>query len=94
MSSPATTTFCFSVHADAAEPSALPRVMEVFALFGHVPARCHVERHAASGDLVVDAQLEGLGREEAALVAKRLGRVISVVGVLWSEKLHQRQQAA
>jgi len=80
-------TFCFSVQADA-EPSALPRVMEVFALYGHVPARCHVERGAA-GDLMVDAQLDGLGRDEAALVAKRLGRVVSVVGVLWSEKLRQ-----
>ena len=37
------TTYCFSVHADA-EPSALPRVMEVFARLGHVPTRCHVER--------------------------------------------------
>ncbi len=80
-------TYCFSVHADA-EPSALPRVMGVFALHGHVPARCHVERDAG-GDLVVDAQLDGLERDEAALVAKRLGRVISVVGVLWSEKLRR-----
>ena len=81
-------TFCFSVHTDA-EPSALPRVMEVFALYGHIPARCHIERSGlGSQDLVIDAQLEGLGRDEAALVAKRLGRVISVVQVLWSEKRH------
>lgn len=80
-------TFCFSVHADA-EPSALPRVLEVFAVYGHVPSRCHVERGAAD-ELMIDAQLDGLGRDEAALVAKRLGRVISVMGVLWSEKLRQ-----
>ena len=81
-------TFCFSVHTDA-EPSALPRVMEVFALYGHIPARCHIERSGPdSQDLVIDAQLEGLGRDEAALVAKRLGRVISVVQVLWSAKRH------
>lgn len=80
-------TFCFSVHADA-EPSALPRIMEVFGLFGHIPTRCHMERGGPDGaDLVVDAQLEGLMAEEAALVAKRLGRVVSVVQVLWSEKL-------
>lgn len=79
-------TFCFSVHTDA-EPSALPRVMEVFAVYGHVPARCHVERGGPAGqDLVIDAQLEGLCQAEAAQVAKRLGRVISVVQVLWSEK--------
>lgn len=79
-------TFCFSVHTDA-EPSALPRVMEVFALYGHVPARCHVERGGPDGqDLVIDTQLEGLNQAEAAQVAKRLGRVVSVVQVLWSEK--------
>jgi hypothetical protein len=88
------TTFCFSVHADA-DPSALPRVMEVFALYGHVPARCHVERGGPGGqDLVVDAQLEGVGLDEAALVAKRLGRVVSVVQVLWSEKRHQAAAVA
>ena len=46
------TTYCFSVHTDA-EPSALPRVMEVFARLGHVPTRCHVERgnvSAGAGD--------------------------------------------
>ena len=82
-------TFCFSVHADA-EPSALPRVMEVFALHGHIPARCHVERGGPGGaDLVIDAQLEGLSAAEAALVAKRVGRVVSVMQVLWSEKLRR-----
>ena len=79
-------TFCFSVHTDA-EPSALPRVMQVFALYGHVPARCHVERSGLGGqDLVIDAQVDGLMADEAALVAKRLGRVVSVIQVLWSEK--------
>lgn len=80
-------TFCFSVHA-AAEPSALARVMEVFAVYGHVPTRLHVERNGAAGDgdLLIDSQLEGLTQEEALLVAKRLGRVISVMQVLWSEK--------
>ncbi|MFO1075182.1 MAG: hypothetical protein U1E17_21310 [Geminicoccaceae bacterium] len=80
-------TFCFSVHADA-DPSVLPRVMAVFAVYGHVPARLHVERGGLAGeDLVVDAQLDGLDAEEAGLVAKRLGRVVNVVQVLWSEKL-------
>jgi hypothetical protein len=79
-------TFCFSVHTDA-EPSALPRVMEVFALYGHIPARCHIECSGPEGrDLVIDAHLEGLCPSEAALVAKRLGRVVTVMQVLWSEK--------
>ncbi len=81
------TTYCFSVHTDA-EPSALPRVMEVFARLGHVPTRCHVERasHAAR-ELVIDAQFEELARGEAEHVARCLDRVVSVVQVLWSEKL-------
>lgn len=35
---------------------------------------------------MVDAQLDGLDADQAALVAKRLGRVVSVMQVLWSEK--------
>ena len=80
------TTYCFSVHTDA-EPSALPRVMEVFARLGHVPARCHVERgNVTQRELVIDAQLDALGRAEAEHVARCLDRVVSVVQVLWSEK--------
>jgi acetolactate synthase small subunit len=79
-------TYCFSVHAEA-EPSALPRVVEVFARLGHVPARCHVERGNPAGqELVIDAQLEALGRGEAEHVARCLGRLVSVIQVLWSEK--------
>jgi hypothetical protein len=80
-------TWCFSVHADC-DPSALPRVLEVFALYGHVPQRCHAERCGPTGEeLVIDVQMSGLAAAEAALVAKRLGRVVSVAQVLWSEKL-------
>ncbi len=76
-------TYCFSVHTDA-EPSALPRVMEVFARLGHVPTRCHAER--ANLELVIDAQLDQLARSDAEHVARCLDRVVSVVQVLWSEK--------
>ena len=79
-------TYCFSVRTDA-EPSALPRVMEVFARLGHVPARCHVERASHAGqELVVDAQLDELARAEAEHVARCLDRVVTVIQVLWSEK--------
>lgn len=81
------TTYCFSVHAEP-EPSALPRVMEVFARLGHVPARCHVERSShGARELVIDAQLEALDHADAAHVARCLDRIVSVVQVLWSEKL-------
>lgn len=76
-------TFCFSVHADPS-PSVLPRVLEVFALMGLVPERCHADRTA--GELVVDLQLADLTAAEAAHLAKRLGRIVGVLGVLWSER--------
>jgi hypothetical protein len=41
--------YCFSVHAEAS-PSALPRVVEVFALHGHVPSRCHARLDGADGE--------------------------------------------
>lgn len=78
--------YCFSVHAEA-HPSTLPRVVEVFALHGFVPSRCHAQLGGRGGDeLVVDVQMPGLDAHRAGLLAKRLGRVVSVTSVLWSEK--------
>ncbi|HET6469375.1 MAG TPA: hypothetical protein VFG43_13460 [Geminicoccaceae bacterium] len=81
--------FCFSVHADPT-PCVLPRVLEVFALYGHVPERCHSQRTGRAGeDLVIDVQLGDLSAAEAALVAKRLGRIVNVTNVLYSAKRQQ-----
>ncbi len=81
--------YCFSVHVEAS-PSALPRVVEVFALHGHVPSRCHARLDGADGgeaaELVVDLQMAGISAQDAALIAKRLGRCVMVRDVLWSEK--------
>ena len=77
---------CFSVFS-AADPSALPRILEVFSLYGLVPTRCHsAPAETDPGQLVVDVQVAGLPFGQAALLAKRLGRVITVTQVLWSEK--------
>lgn len=79
-------TFCFSVHADA-DPAALPRVLKVFALHGFVLDQCHASRGSGrAGELVVDLQMSEIDADQAALLAKRLGRVITVTGVLFSEK--------
>lgn len=79
-------TFCFSVHSDAV-PSALPRVLEVFALHNFVPEQCHASRAGRYADeLVVDLHLSGIDAAQAGLLAKRLGRVVSVTEVLFSEK--------
>jgi hypothetical protein len=75
---------CFSVFA-AAEPSALPRVLEVFSIHSLVPARCHSAR-TDDDQLVIDLLVVGLAEGQAPLLAKRLRRIVSVTGVLWSEK--------
>lgn len=77
---------CFSV-LSAADPSALPRILEVFSLFGMVPSRCHSTRDAMDrSQLVVDLQFDDLAPGEAERLARRLGRVVTVTQVLWSEK--------
>lgn len=86
MSSPADRVDCFSV-LSAADPSALPRILEVFTLFGLVPSRCHTARDAIDrSQLVVDLQFDDLAPGQAQHLARRLGRVVTVTQVLWSEK--------
>lgn len=82
-------TYCFSVHAEC-EPSTLPRVVEVFALHGLVPQSCYSRQVGPETDeLIVDLQLDEVTGDQAAAIAKRLGRVVTVRGVLWSEKLRR-----
>ena len=77
---------CFSV-VSTADPSSLPRIFEVFCLYGLVPTRCHFARHDDdASQLVVDLQVEGLAAGDAQRVLKRLGRVVTVTSVLWSER--------
>ena len=79
---------CFSVFA-AAEPSALPRVLDVFTLFGVVPQRCHVCRlETDQNQLVIDVQAAGLAAGRAEQIARRLDRVVAVTHVLHSERVH------
>ena len=79
-------TFCFSVQAEAC-PSALPRVLEVFALYGSVPDHCYTQLAGKSREeLVVDVQMSDLDTDTAERIARRLGRVVSVQNVLWSAK--------
>ncbi len=78
--------FCFSVHSEPS-PSALPRVLEVFAHKGYVPDRCHSRLEGRDGqELSIEVQLAGLEPAEAGRLAKRLARIVTVNTVLWSEK--------
>jgi acetolactate synthase regulatory subunit len=81
---PSEPVFCFSVLADAA-PSSLSRVLDVFALYGLVPSRCHSEL-AAGGRLAIDLQVAGVAPALAEKLARRVERVISVSHVLLAEK--------
>ena len=80
---------CFSVFS-AADPSALPRILEVFTLNGLIPESCHAIRDGGD-QLVIDLQLADLPQGRAEQLARRLQRVVTVTQVLWSEK---RQVAA
>lgn len=80
-------TYCFSVQTDTS-PSSLPRVLEVFALHGYTPERCHSAIGGSSGEeLIIDIQMSGLDRQSATLIAKRIERVVTVERVLFSEKV-------
>jgi acetolactate synthase small subunit len=79
---------CFSVFA-AAEPSALPRVLDVFTLFGVVPQRCHVCRlESDQSQLAIDIQAADLPAGRAERIVRRLDRVVEVIQVLHSERVH------
>ena len=88
-------TACFSVTTDS-DPSALPRVLEVFALRALIPSQCHavcVDEAAAleaRAELSIDIQISGLEREDAEVIARRLRSIVCVRSVLTSEKDRDR----
>ena len=78
---------CFSVFSTA-DPSAQPRIFEVFSLHGLIPSRCHSACLDRDEDqLVIDIQVSELPNGLADQLARRLRRVITVTEVLWSQKL-------
>jgi hypothetical protein len=77
---------CFSVFAVAVKSARL-RILEAVGLLGVLPSRCHcAPLESDPAQLVVDFQIAGLPSARAQLLAKRLGRVITVTQVLHSEK--------
>lgn len=77
---------CFSVFSTA-DPSALPRVFEVFSLHGLIPTRCHSACADSDAEqLVIDIQVSALPQGLADQLTRRLRRVITVTEVLWSQK--------
>ena len=83
---------CFSVMAEA-DPSVLPRILDIVAMFDRVPERCHAVRldHEPGRPLMIDLQIAGLAERDVHLIEKKLERMLFVTQILCSEK---RQAAA
>ena len=82
----ATPVACFSIQA-AAEPSVMPRVLELFAKRGLVPTRWHsVVAGDGESELTIDVQVAGVERPLGDLIARGLRQVVSVRSVLTTEK--------
>jgi acetolactate synthase small subunit len=76
---------CFSVHARA-EPGVMPRVLELFAKRGLVPSAWHSATCGPDhGELTIDIQIEGLGRDAADYIAACMRQIAAVEVVLTSE---------
>jgi len=82
-------TACFSVVANS-DPSALPRVLEVFTKLGEVPSQCHATRVGPGGqELHIDLQFDDMDQATSAHLARTLGGIHLVSLVLTSEKRQQ-----
>ncbi len=78
---------CFSISAEA-DPSVLPRVLDVVAMFDRIPERCHCSRldHEAGRPLMIDLQIADLSDNDVHLIEKKLERMVFVTQILCSEK--------
>jgi acetolactate synthase regulatory subunit len=78
-------TACFSIQATA-EPSVMPRILELFAKRGLIPCRWHSD--LAIAELCIDLQVDGLSRQQVDHVAASIRNMVAVTSVLTSEKLY------
>lgn len=77
---------CFSIQAGA-DPSVMPRVLELFAKRGLIPLRWHSDLGGRRRDeLTIDLQVDGLDRAKAELIAQAIRQMVTVSSVLTSEK--------
>lgn len=77
---------CFSITAEA-DPSVMPRVLELFAKRGLIPSRWHSDLSGRRRDeLLIDLQIEGLDREKADLIGHAMRQIVPVLSVLISQK--------
>ncbi len=79
------TVACFSIQA-IADPSVMPRVLELFAKRGMIPLRWHADLGGRRDELTIDLQVDGLDRPKAEQIASAIRQMVAVVTVLTSEK--------
>jgi acetolactate synthase regulatory subunit len=77
-------TFCLTVRT-LADPGALPRLLEVFAKRGMVPAKLFSVATAAD-ELTVDLQVNGIDQAQGDLIANQLRSQVGIETVLTSVK--------
>jgi acetolactate synthase small subunit len=81
-----TATACFYVHA-VAEPGVMPRVLNLFAKRGLIPAAWHSTLGGPRGDeLHIDIQVADMATADAEYIARCLRQIAYVEAVLTSEK--------
>jgi len=77
-------TFCLTVRT-VADPGSLPRLLEVFAKRGMVPAKMFSVATGAD-ELTVDLQVPGLDADLGAIIANQLRSQVGIETVLTSVK--------
>jgi hypothetical protein len=85
--SQSTCVTCFSIVADA-DPSVLPRILDLVAMFNLIPERCHVARSESETErpLLIDLQIADLADEDRHRLQKKLERMHLCTQILCSEK--------
>ena len=71
-----------------ADPSVLPRVLDLIAMFDLIPERCHVSRADSNPrrPLLIDLQIADLADDDVHRLQKKLERMVLTTQILCSEK--------
>ena len=80
-------TFCLTVRT-VADPGTLPRLLEVFAKRGMVPAKLFSVATGAD-ELTVDMQVTGLDADLGAIIASQIRSQVGIETVLTSVKTEE-----
>jgi len=85
---------CFSISAEA-DPSVLPRVLDLVALFDLIPERCHVSRaeQQAGRPLLIDLQIADLTDDDMHRIQKKLEGMLLTTQILCSERRLARKSS-